>query len=84
MVGLYSIFLYETVEKYWGSEWLKLHRLNTIMRTNYCFFDQPYWLYHLVLIKAFECTYKLLVNGLNLVKYPCSRKQGGYHDSECS
>ena len=53
MAGLYSIFLYETVEKYWGSEWLKLHRLNTIMRTNYCFFDQPYWLYHLVLIKAF-------------------------------
>lgn len=31
-----------------------------------------------------ECTYKLLVNGLNLVKYPCSRKRGGYHDSECS
>lgn len=53
MAGLYSIFLYETVEKYWGSEWLKLHRLNTIMRTNYCFFDQPYWLYHLALIKAF-------------------------------
>ena len=35
-------------------------------------------------MKVLECTYKLLVNGLNLVKYPCSRKQGGYHDSECS
>lgn len=49
---LYSVYLYERIESYWGADWLKRHNLLTITRSNYCVFEHPDWLYHLVLIKA--------------------------------